>query len=402
MLDISKLLTVMTEHEASDLYLTVDSPPMYRINGVVRPAGNRCLQPDDTRALAYSVMTDKQQREFDEESEMNLALYYPALGRFRVNIFIQRACVGMVIRQIRSDILTIDDLDLPQVMKDVSMTKRGLVLVVGATGSGKSTTLAAMIDYRNSNSAGHIITIEDPIEFIHGHKKSIVTQREVGVDTHNFQIALKNTLRQAPDVILIGEIRDQETMEAAITFAETGHLCLATLHSNNANQAMERVMNFFPPERHAQIYLQLSLNLRGIVSQRLVRRKDGGRIAAIEVLLDSPRVKDLIHKAQIAELKEAMEKSTNAGMQTFDQALYDHYKAGVIHLDEALKNADSANNLRLRVKLSEDGDSFEKGGQSKKKEKTDSVPAPSAVEETPDEENRVSSVDDEVKLTLDM
>ncbi len=402
MLDISKLLTVMTEHEASDLYLTVDSPPMYRINGVVRPAGNRCLQPDDTRALAYSVMTDKQQREFDEESELNLALYYPALGRFRVNVFIQRACVGMVIRQIRSDILTIDDLDLPQVMKDVAMTKRGLVLVVGATGSGKSTTLAGMIDYRNTNSAGHIITIEDPIEFIHGHKKCIVTQREVGVDTQNFQIALKNTLRQAPDVILIGEIRDQETMEAAITFAETGHLCLATLHSNNANQAMERVMNFFPPERHAQIYLQLSLNLRSIISQRLVRRNDGGRIAAIEVLLDSPRVKDLIHKAQIAELKEAMEKSTNIGMQTFDQALYDHYKSGVISLDEALKNADSANNLRLRVKLSEEGDSFAKGDKAKKKEKKESVPAPAPVEETPREENTVASVDDEVKLTLDM
>lgn len=372
MLDISKLLTVMSEHEASDLYLTVDSPPMYRINGVVRPAGNRSLQPDDTRSLAYSIMTDRQQREFDEQNEMNLGLYYPALGRFRVNVLIQRSCVGMVIRQIKSVIPTLDELQLPEIMKDVSMTKRGLVLVVGATGSGKSTSLAAMIDYRNTHSAGHVITIEDPIEFVHHHKKSIVTQREVGVDTVNYHTALKNTLRQAPDVILIGEIRDLEAMEAAITFAETGHLCLATLHSNNANQAMERIMNFFPPERHAQIYLQLSLNLRGILSQRLVPTVDGSRIAAIEVLLDSPRIKDLIHKAQIAELKEAMEKSTNLGMQTFDQALYDLYKDGKITLDTALKNADSANNLRLRVKLAEEG-GFDKKKPSAKKTPLGSV-----------------------------
>jgi twitching motility protein PilU len=366
MLDMSKLLTVMCEHEASDLYITVDSPPMYRINGTIRPAGNRCLTPDDTRALAYSVMNDKQQREFDEINEINLSLYYPALGRFRVNVFIQRACVGVVIRQIRSDILTVDDLELPQILKDISMTKRGLVLVVGATGSGKSTTLAAMLDYRNTNSAGHIITIEDPIEFVHNHKRCIVTQREVGVDTESFHLALKNSLRQAPDVILIGEIRDTETMEAAITFAETGHLCFATLHSNNANQAMERIMNFFPPERHQQIYLQLSLNLRSIISQRLVKRPDGERVAAIEILLDTPRVKDLIHKSQIAELKEAMEKSTNLGMQTFDQALYDLYRDKKISLEEALHNADSVNNLRLRVKLSEEG-GFEKKTPSLKR-----------------------------------
>ncbi len=355
MLDISKLLSVMTEHDASDLYLTVDSPPMYRINGVVRPAGNRALQPPDTEVLANSIMSDKQQKEFQELNEQNLALYYSSLGRFRVNVFKQRGCVGMVIRQIKSNILTIEELGLPRILEDVSMTKRGLVLVVGAAGSGKSTSLAAMLDYRNTNSAGHIVTIEDPIEFVHQHKKSLVTQREIGMDTESFPIALKNCLRQAPDVILIGEIRDTITMEAAITFAETGHLCLATLHSNNANQAMERVMNFFPAERHNQIYLQLSLNLRGIISQRLVKSVDGGRIAAVEILLDSPRVKDLIHKAQIAELKEAMEKSTNLGMQTFDQSLYDLYKAGKITLDEAIKNADSANNLRLRVKLSEEG-----------------------------------------------
>lgn len=355
MLDISKLLTVMTEHDASDLYLTVDSPPMYRINGVVRPAGNRALQPADTEALANSIMSDKQQKEFQADNEQNLALYYSSLGRFRVNIFRQRGCIGMVIRQIKSHILTIEELGLPRILEDISMTKRGLVLVVGAAGSGKSTSLAAMIDHRNTNSAGHIVSIEDPIEFVHQHKKSIVTQREIGMDTESFPIALKNCLRQAPDVILIGEIRDTTTMEAAITFAETGHLCLATLHSNNANQAMERVMNFFPAERHNQIYLQLSLNLRAIVSQRLVKSVDGGRVAAVEILLDSPRIKDLVHKAQIAELKETMEKSTNVGMQTFDQALYDLYKAGKITLDEAIKNADSANNLRLRVKLSEEG-----------------------------------------------
>lgn len=359
-LDISKLLGVMTEHDASDLYLTVDSPPMYRINGVIRPAGNRCLTSDDTELLAKSVMNDKSQREFEERNEQNLALYYSALGRFRVNIFRQRGCIGLVIRQIKSNILSIDDLELPPVIKEVSMSKRGLVLVVGGTGSGKSTSLAAMIDYRNSNSAGHIITIEDPVEFVHAHKKSIVTQREIGMDTENYAAALKNALRQAPDVVLIGEIRDLETMEAAITFAETGHLCLATLHSNNANQAMERVMNFFPPERHKQIYLQLSLNLRGIISQRLVRSVDGGRVAAVEILLDSPRVKDLIHKAEISEIKDAMEKSTNTGMQTFDQALYDLYKMGKITLEDALKNADSANNLRLRVKLAEEGGLEEK------------------------------------------
>lgn len=368
MLDITKLLAVMIEHDASDLYLTVESPPMYRINGTIRPAGNRCLESQDTETLANSIMNDKQQREFIEKNEQNLALYYSSLGRFRVNIFRQKNAVGLVIRQIKTNILTIDDLELPQVMKEVSLTKRGLVLVVGATGSGKSTSLAAMIDYRNTNTAGHIITIEDPVEFMHTHKKCLITQREIGLDTESLGVALKNCLRQAPDVILIGEIRDTETMEAAITFAETGHLCLATLHSNNANQAMERVMNFFPPERHNQIYLQLSLNLRAIVSQRLIKTLDGGRAAAIEVLLDSPRVKDLIHKAQISELKEAMEKGSTMGMQTFDQALYDLYRAGKISIDEAIKNADSANNLRLRVKLEEEGGFEEKKSLAGKKE----------------------------------
>ena len=367
MLDFSKLLQVMVEHDASDLYLTVDSPPMYRINGVVRPAGNRALQAADTDSIANSIMTDRQQRDFMETSEQNLALYFETLGRFRVNIFRQKNYAGLVIRHIRSKILTVDDLELPQILKDIVMTKRGLVLVVGATGSGKSTSLAAMLEYRNENSAGHIICIEDPIEFVHSHKKSIVTQREIGMDTNDYHTALKNSLRQAPDVVMIGEVRDTETMEAAIAFAETGHLCLATLHSNNANQAMERIMNFFPPERHNQIYLQLSLNLRAIVSQRMLKAADGGRTVAIEVLLDSPRVKDLIHKAQIAELKEAMEKSTNIGMQTFDQALHALYKANKITLDEALKNADSQNNLRLRIKLEEDGSADKQKPLAKKK-----------------------------------
>lgn len=355
MLDIRKLLSVMVEHDASDLYLTVDSPPMYRINGVIRPAGTKMLESNDTEELANTIMSDKQQKEFGEINEQNLALYYSNLGRFRVNIFRQKASVALVVRHIKAKIPSLEDLKLPSAIKDLIMSKRGLVLVVGATGVGKSTTLAAMINHRNEYSAGHIVTIEDPVEFVHEHRKSIVSQREIGMDTESYQIALKNALRQAPDVILIGEIRDTETMEAAISFAETGHLCLATLHSNSANQAMERIMNFFPPERHKQIYLQLGLNLRGIISQRLARTVDGGRIVAIELLLDSPRVKDLIHKGEIPKLKEAMEKSTNIGMQTFDQALFELYRDGKITLEEALKNADSANNLRLRVKLSEEG-----------------------------------------------
>jgi len=355
MLDIRKLLSIMNEHDASDLYITVDSPPCYRVNGVVRPAGNRCLEPEETEMLAMSVMSERQQREFEESNEQNLALYYSTLGRYRVNVFRQRGCVGMVIRQIKTKIATIDDMALPQILKEVSMAKRGLILLVGATGSGKSTTLAAMVDYRNSNQAGHIISIEDPIEFVHGHKKSIVTQREIGMDTDNYHSALKNALRQAPDVVYIGEIRDLETMESALTFAETGHLCLATLHSNNANQAMERVMNFFPAERHNQIYLQLSMNLRGVVSQRLVRTGDGTRVAAVEILLSTPRIKDLICKGKITEIKEAMEISTTLGMQSFDQHLFTLYSEGRISFEEALKNADSSNNLRLRIKLAKDG-----------------------------------------------
>lgn len=401
MLDLRKLLQVMNDHDASDLYLTVDSPPSYRVNGVVRPAGNRCLEPDETEELARSIMSEKQQREFEASNEMNLALYYKSLGRYRVNIFRQKTFVAAVIRRIVSEIKTIDDLQLPSVLKDVSMTKRGLVIIVGATGSGKSTSLAAMIDWRNTNQAGHIITIEDPIEFIHVHKKSIVAQREIGMDTSDYHIALKNALRQAPDVILIGEIRDTETMEAALTFSETGHLCLATLHSNNANQAMERIMNFFPAARHKQIYLQLSLNLRAVISQRLVKTVDGGRAPAIEILLGSPRVKDLIHKGEIHELKEAMEKGSTIGMQTFDEALYRLYAENRITLEEALRNADSANNLRLRIKLAEDPNLEETNTTGAFRAQTGTTSTGSNPASGGQSEQPRSSSSDDIKLSLD-
>ena len=350
-MDINEYLRIMVDRDASDVYLSVGKPPMYRIEGQVEPIGEVKFSTADLENLATGIMSERQKKEFAETMEMNLALALPGVARFRVNIFQQRGSVGMVIRRIKADPMTLADLALPPVISDISMSKRGLVLVVGATGSGKSTTLAAMIDHRNVNEAGHIITIEDPIEFVHRHKKSIISQREVGFDTLSFQAALKNTLRQAPDVILIGEIRDTETMEAAITFAETGHLCLATLHSNNANQAIERVMNFFPIERHAQIYLQLSLNLRSIISQRLVRSVDEKRVVAMEVLTDTPRIRDLIKKGDVDILKEAMEQGVAEGCQTFDQALFALYKDGKISLEQALVNADSANNLRLKIKL---------------------------------------------------
>ncbi|MCX5723493.1 MAG: PilT/PilU family type 4a pilus ATPase [Nitrospirae bacterium] len=350
-MDVRSLLTIMVEQEASDLYLTVDSPPAYRVHGSTQPTDAPPFTNEQLEALALALMRGQQRQEFEEKMEMNLALYYKELGRFRVNIFRQRGNVGLVFRHIKSEIQTADQLGLPQIVKDISMTKRGLVLVVGSTGSGKSTTLAAMIDHRNTSHAGHIVTVEDPIEFVHHHKRSIITQREVGFDTLSFQSALRNTLRQAPDVILIGEIRDTETMEAAITFAETGHLCIGTLHSNNANQAIERIMNFFPVERHAQIYLQLSLNLRAIISQRLVPSVDGRRAPALEVMLDTPRIKDLIKKAEVDALKEAMEQGLDEGCQTFDQVLFQLYKAERITLEQALINADSANNLRLKIKL---------------------------------------------------
>jgi len=345
-------LRYMVEKDASDIYLTVNVPPMFRVEGVVEPYGGEILTPEDTEKIAYSIMNDKQKKIFEEDFEMNLALYYPELGRFRVNIFRQRGNIGLVLRQIKVKIKTIDEMGLPDILKDIAMTKRGLVLVVGATGSGKSTTLAAMIDWRNSNQRGHIISIEDPIEFVHEHKMSVITQREIGFDTHSFFNALKNTLRQAPDVILIGEIRDPETMEDAVTFAETGHLCLGTLHANNANQAMERILNFFPIERHLQIYMQLSLNLKAVISQRLIPTVEGKRIAAVEILLDSPRVKDLILKGEIGLLKETMAASYNEGMQTFDQHIFDMFSAGKIDYNNAIAYSDSPNDMRLKIKMS--------------------------------------------------
>ena len=350
-MDITEIFKMMVERDASDVYLTVAKPPMYRIEGKVEPIGDVGFQVDELRTLAIEIMNERQRKEFAETMEMNLALALPGVARFRVNVFQQRGSVGMVIRRIKADPPGLGELGLPSVISDIAMSRRGLALLVGSTGSGKSTTLAAIIDHRNVNEAGHIITIEDPIEFVHRHKNSIVTQREVGFDTLSFQSALKNTLRQAPDVILIGEIRDTETMEAAITFAETGHLCLATMHSNNANQAIERVMNFFPPERHAQIYLQLSLNLRAIISQRLVRSIEGKRVVAMEIMMDTPRIKDLIKKGEVDVLKEGMEQGIREGCQTFDQALFELYQEGKIALDQALANADSANNLRLKIKL---------------------------------------------------
>jgi twitching motility protein PilU len=349
-MEIRALLAEMVKCEASDLYLTVDSPPMLRIEGVTGPYGTEILKAKETEALAHSIMSERQRAAFDERLELNLAVASEQLGRFRVNVFRQRGAVGVVVRQIKTKVPTLDELGLPEIIKTIALSRRGLVLVTGATGSGKSTTQAAMIDYRNEMTTGHILTVEDPIEFVHVHKKCIVNQREVGFDTVSFAEALKNTLRQAPDVILIGEVRDLETMEAAITFAETGHLCLATLHSNNANQAIERVMNFFPISRHPEIYLQLSLNLRGIVSQRLIPGVDGKRVAAMEILLDTPWIKDLIKKGEVDTLKEAMEKSTQEGGQTFDQALFALYAEGLISEEQSLANADSANNLRIRIK----------------------------------------------------
>ena len=350
-MEIKELLKLMVTKGASDLYLTTASPPMYRIEGITQPMGTQALTPDMLRELADSFMSRTEKLEFGEKLEMTLALAYEGLGRFRVNVFRQRGNVGIVIRQIKAQILTLDQLVLPSILKNIAMSKRGLGLIVGATGSGKSTTMAAMIEHRNVQSPGHIISIEDPIEFVHSHKKSIVNQREVGLDTHSFKEALKNAMRQAPDVIVVGEIRDTETMEAAIAFADTGHLCLGTLHSTNADQSFERILNFFPGNRHPQILMQLSLNLRCIISQRLVIAQDHNRVAAMEILMDTPRVKNLIKRGEIDTIKEAMEQGIHEGCQTFDQALFMLYKEGRISLEQALANADSANNLRLKINL---------------------------------------------------
>ena len=348
-----KLLAVMHQQGGSDLFISADFPPSMKHQGAMKPLSGQRLTGEVTRALALALMNERQRAEFEVEMECNFAISLPGVCRFRVNVFVQQQSVGMVVRTIASEIPAFEKLDLPEVLKDVVMTKRGLVLVVGGTGSGKSTTLAAMIDYRNSHSAGHIITVEDPVEYVHKNKNCLVTHREVGVDTLSWHNALKNTLRQAPDVILIGEIRDTETMEHAIAFAETGHLCLGTLHANNANQTMDRIVNFFPEERRPQLLMDLSANLRAIVSQRLVRTEDGkGRKAAIEILLNTPTIGEMILKGNFHSIKEIMQKSRELGMCTFDQALYDLYNAGFIGYDEAIRNADSANGLRLQIKLS--------------------------------------------------
>jgi len=354
---VAPYLKILAEKDGSDLYLSTGARPSAKFSGVLTPLGKDRAPPGWVEGLAMELMSDKQKAEFKDKPEMNLALSLPDVGRFRVNIFKQRNEVSMVIRNIVTEIPDINALGLPKVLQKVIMLKRGLILFVGGTGSGKSTSLAALIDFRNQNSKGHIITIEDPIEFVHSHKGCIINQREVGMDTDSFEDALKNTLRQAPDVILIGEIRDRETMEHALAFAETGHLAISTLHANNANQALDRIINFFPEEKRQSLLSDLSINLQAFVSQRLIPTKDGKRCAAIEVLLASPRIADLIKEGDILGIKEVMEKSEPMGMQTFDVALYNLYVAGKITLEEALKNADGENNLRLKVELAEKGNS---------------------------------------------
>lgn len=349
------MLKVLASQDGSDLYLSTGAPPCAKFNGVLKPLSADPLKPGDVARIAESIMDPEQRVEFDRELEMNLAISVPNVGRFRINIFKQRNEVSIVARNIKLDIPRFEDLKLPEVLLKVVMEKRGLVLFVGGTGSGKSTSLAALIDYRNRNSGGHIITIEDPVEYVHRHKKSIINQREVGVDTRSFHAALKNTLRQAPDVILIGEIRDRETMEHALAFADTGHLAISTLHANNANQALDRIINFFPEERRPQLLNDLGNNLKAFVSQRLVRTSDGKRRAAVEVLLGTSTISDLIKRGDFSSIKEIMEKSKALGMQTFDQALFDLVVERAISEDEAIKNADSANNLRLKLKLYRDG-----------------------------------------------
>ncbi|MBK9341382.1 MAG: PilT/PilU family type 4a pilus ATPase [Rhodoferax sp.] len=349
---INNLLRLMLSRKSSDLFITADFPPAIKVDGEVVKVSQQALTPKHTLALTRSIMNDKQIAEFEHTKECNFAISPAGIGRFRVSAFIQQGSVGMVLRTIPATIPTIDSLGLPGILKEVAMSKRGLCIVVGATGSGKTTSMAAMLDWRNENSFGHIVTVEDPIEFVHPHKNCIMTQREIGVDTEDWGIALKNTLRQAPDVILMGEIRDRATMDHAIAFAETGHLCLATLHANSANQALDRIINFFPEDRRSQLLMDLSLNLRAFVSQRLIAKEDNkGRTAAIEIMLNTPLISELIFKGEVSEIKEIMKKSRNLGMQTFDQALFDAYEAHLISFEDAIRNADSANDLRLQIKL---------------------------------------------------
>jgi len=349
---VNDLLRLMISRNGSDLFLTADFPPAIKVDGKVTKVSPQPLTSQHTMALSRAVMNDKQGAEFERTKECNFAISPVGVGRFRVNAFVQQGNVGMVLRTIPATLPTVESLNLPLILKDVAMSKRGLVIFVGATGSGKSTSLAAIVDHRNENSYGHIITIEDPVEFVHPHKNCVVTQREVGIDTDSWEAALKNTLRQAPDVILMGEIRDRETMEHAVAFAETGHLCLATLHANSANQALDRIINFFPEERRQQLLMDLSLNLKALVSQRLVPREQGrGRAAAVEIMLNSPLISDLIFKGEVGEIKERMKQSREQGMQTFDQALFDLYESRQISYEDAMRNADSVNDLRLQIKL---------------------------------------------------
>lgn len=351
-MDFTSLLKLMVSKKASDLFITAGVPPSIKVNGKISPLEQETLTPDRARAVVYSVMNERQRAEFESTHECNFAISATGIGRFRVSAFIQRNFAGMVLRRIETDIPRIDELRLPPILKNLSMTKRGLVIFVGATGTGKSTSLASMIGYRNHNSTGHIVTIEDPIEFVHQHHGCIVTQREVGIDTESFEVALRNTLRQAPDVILIGEIRSRETMNYAIAFAETGHLCLATLHANNANQALDRIINFFPEDRRSQLLMDLSLNLKALVAQQLMPRADGkGRLPAVEILINTPLAADLIRKGEVHKLKELMKKSGQHGMKTFDQALYELYMNGDISYEDAVAYADSANEVRLMIKL---------------------------------------------------
>jgi twitching motility protein PilU len=349
---MQELLKRVVERHASDLFITANFPPAIKIDGEIRPQMERALTPEQSAILVRAIMNDRQTKEFDATKECNFAIAPPGIGRFRVSAFVQQSYVGCVIRMINAKIPSLEELDLPPILKEVVLSKRGLVIVVGGTGSGKSTTLASMLGYRNDKTRGHIVTIEDPVEYVHPHKGCVVTHREVGVDTDSWEAALKNTLRQAPDVILIGEIRARETMEYCIQFAETGHLVLATMHANNSNQALDRIINFFPEERREQLLMDLSLNIRGLISQRLIPRESGtGRIAAMEIMLNSPLIQDLIFRGEVAKIKEVMSRSTRLGMKTFDQALFDLYEGGYISYEDALRNADSKNELRLRVKL---------------------------------------------------
>ncbi|MDH5765031.1 MAG: PilT/PilU family type 4a pilus ATPase [Gammaproteobacteria bacterium] len=376
------LLRMLVQKNGSDLFITVGAAPSMKIDGKMTGLSNQVLTPQHTQTLVRSIMNDKQLAEFESEQEVNFAISLPGVSRFRVNAFTQRGSMGMVLRVIQSEIPKFEDLQLPTVLQDVAMTKRGLVVFVGATGSGKSTSLAAMVGYRNQNSYGHIITIEDPIEFVHQHGNCLVTQREVGVDTESFDVALKNTLRQAPDVILIGEVRDRETMEYAIAFAETGHLCLCTLHANSTNQALDRIINFFPEERRNQLLMDLSLNLKGVISQRLIPLKGGdGRVPAVEVMLATPMMSDLIFKGEVHAMKELISKSNEYGMKTFDQALFDLYEEGLITYEDALRNADSINDLRLRIKL--------QGKDSKKEDIMDGLDGLQIEQDEKDNPNRM-------------